>query len=74
MSSTGRSVRRVGITLAVYGVAAALCWASIPGVRRMFLLPTLFVTVAKGGLILGGLIAVVVAWRYPRMGISPETD
>lgn len=66
----GAAVVRVVKVLLVYAVGAAVAWSLIPPIRRTFLLPALFTDVAQGALVLGALVAAVVAWRYPTMGVG----
>lgn len=61
---------RVLKVLAVYAVGAGVGWVAIPPVRRTFLLPPLFEDVARGFLVVGAVVAALVAWRYPAMGVG----
>lgn len=66
----GAALRRAAKVLVAYAVGAALLWSALPAIARTFLLPELFGVLARGALVLGVGIAVVVAWRYPRMGVG----
>lgn len=60
------------MSLAVYLVVGALAWMAVPWVQRTFILPPLFVTVARGALVVGVPLVTALAWRYPAVGSDPE--
>lgn len=69
MSATARgAARRLAVVLLACTVAGAAGWWAVGPIRRVFLLPDLFVPVARGLLFLGLVVVVAAAWRYPEMG------
>lgn len=71
---TRADLSRVLKVLAAYAVLAWLLWALLPAIRRTFLLPELFLGMANGALGVGAVLAGVVAWRYPRMGVGGHEE
>lgn len=63
-----RTLLRVITVLGAYAAGAGLLWLLLPRIRRLFLLPALFHDIARGALLVGALVAVAVAWRYPALG------
>ena len=68
MSGSDGALRRVTVTLAVYGAGAALLLWVLPTIQRLLLLPTLFVLLVKVALALGVPVVCLLAWRYPALG------
>lgn len=67
---TRADLTRVLKVLVAYAVFAWVLWALLPAIRRTFLLPELFMGMAMGALGVGAVLAGVVAWRYPHMGVG----
>jgi hypothetical protein len=65
---------RIVKVLVVYAVAGGLLWTLLPAIRRTFLLPALFGTLARGAILVGALLAAAVAWRYPEAGSGRQVD
>jgi len=55
-----------------YLAFAALAWWAVGPVRRTFLLPELFTTLARGALVLGVLVTGFTAWSYPGIGAGRD--
>ncbi len=64
--------RRIALTLAVYGVGAAILLWMLPAFQRLLLLPALFPVLAKAALALGVPVVCLLAWRYPGVGGGTE--
>ena len=66
---TGSSaVGRIAKVLTIYAVLAAGAWWAVDPVRQTFLLPPLFSRAARGALVLGAVVALLIAWKYPDIG------
>jgi len=68
MSGSGGALRRVAVTLVVYGAAACVLLWALPAFQRLLLLPALFLHLVKVGLALGLPVVCLLAWRYPALG------
>ena len=66
-------IRRVLWVLLAYGVGAAVVLPALDLLQRVLALPPLFGALARGGMILGVPLAIVVAWRYPESGEGTHT-
>lgn len=63
---------RLVVVAGAYALGALVMMAVIEFVRGLLFLPPLFVTLARG-LVLAALpVALLVAWRYPDVGLGPE--
>ena len=56
-----------------YAVGAALLLPALDWLQRVLALPPLFGTLARGGMLLGVPLAIVIAWRYPELGAGKHT-
>lgn len=65
---SGSAVRRVLIVLLFYAAVAWLVLGGAGWLQTALALPRLFDDLLRLGLALGVPIAVVIAWRYPRLG------
>jgi len=73
MSSRVRDrIARILKAVAAYGLVAMTLWLAAEPIRRTFLLPELFTSVARGFVILALPVVVGAAWRYPDMGPGVE--
>lgn len=61
---------RVLKALAAYVLVAGLVWLSLDPIRRVFVLPALFITATRGLILVLLPVTVAVAWRYPSLGDS----
>lgn len=68
-----RTVRLV-VVAGVYALGLLLMVPVIDAVRGLLLLPPLFVTLARILMVAGLPVALLVAWRYPNVGLGPEAD
>jgi hypothetical protein len=59
---------RILKALVAYGIAAMVLWGAVEPIRRTFLLPELFTSVARGFVILVLPVVLGAAWRYPEVG------
>lgn len=66
--------RRLALTLAVYGVGAAILLRLLPAFQRLLLLPALFPILVKGALVAGVPVVCLLAWRYPKLGGGGEGE
>ena len=64
----GGGVRRVGVVLVAYVAGAWLVLGVAGWVGPALALPDLFPRLLMRGLALGLLLALVLAWHYPRIG------
>lgn len=62
------TVRRISIVLVCYLGAALIVMAVLTTLERVLFLPPLFMKLGRGGLALGLLVALILAWRYPDVG------
>ena len=70
---SGGALRRVVLAGLAYGALAGL--AGLPLVElmhRAFLLPSTFLPLARGLLVVVGVVVLLAAWRYPEMGQSSD--
>jgi hypothetical protein len=75
MSEGGSSpLRRVAKALGAYAVLALLIWWVVEPIRRVVLLPELFVVGTRVALVLVAPLVAAVAWRYPELGRPSEPD
>lgn len=58
----------------MYVLVGAGIWLAADPIRRIFVLPALFTTAARGLVLLFLPVALAVAWRYPRLGATPTDD
>jgi len=65
---------RVGKVGAFYVFAAALFLPVLDGFQSLLRLPPMFGTLMRGGLVIGWIVALAVAVRYPEMGDPPSGD
>ena len=66
-------IRRVLWVLLAYAVGAAVVLPGIDWLQRVLALPPQFGTLARGGMLLGVPLAIVIAWRYPELGAGEHT-
>ena len=66
-------IRRVLWVLLAYAVGAAVVLPGIDWLQRVLALPPQFGTLARGGMLLGVPLAIVIAWRYPELGAEEQT-
>ena len=66
-------IRRVLWVLLAYAVGAAVVLPGIDWLQRVLALPPQFGTLARGGMLLGVPLAIVIAWRYPELGPGEHT-
>lgn len=66
-------IRRVLWVLLAYAVGAAVVLPGINWLQRVLALPPQFGTLARGGMLLGIPLAIVIAWRYPELGAGEQT-
>ena len=66
-------IRRVLWVLLAYAVGAAVVLPGIDWLQRVLALPPQFGTLARGGMLLGVPLAIVIAWRYPELGSGEHT-
>ena len=64
----GPALRRAGLVLALYVVAAWFVDDAAGWFRRALALPALFATLLRVGLWAGGPVAALLAWHYPSLG------
>ncbi|MFQ5535933.1 MAG: hypothetical protein ACE5GJ_00650 [Gemmatimonadota bacterium] len=57
-------LRRLGLVLGGYALATALLIPVLNAVQGWLLLPRLFVTLGRGFLLAGAVVAGVLAWTY----------
>jgi hypothetical protein len=75
MSEGGSSpLGRVAQALGAYAVLALLIWWVVEPIRRVVLLPELFVVGTRVALVLVAPLVAAVAWRYPELGRPSEPD
>ena len=75
MSDGGSSrLRRVAMALGAYAVLALLIWWVVEPIRRVVLLPEMFVVGTRVALVLVAPLVAAVAWRYPELGRPSEPD
>ncbi len=66
-------IRRVLWVLLAYAVGVAVALPGIDWLQRVLALPPQFGTLARGGMLLGVPLAIVIAWRYPELGAGEHT-
>ena len=66
-------LRRVLWVTLAYAVGAAILLPALDWLQRVLALPPLFGTLARGGMLLGVPLALLIAWRYPELGASEHT-
>lgn len=72
--TSGSPLRRVAVIVLLY-VAAGWVVLSLGGwLRRVLVLPPLFDTLLRAGLAVGLLVAVALAWSYPRLAGGSESE
>jgi hypothetical protein len=64
----GSGLRRVAKALGAYAVLALLIWWVVEPIRRVVLLPEMFVSGTRVALVLAVPLVAAVAWRYPDLG------
>jgi len=69
-------VRRVAAVLVVYGVGSWVVLAGADWVAGALALPSLFDELLRWGLVVGAVVAMLVAWRFPEIGEgeAPSAD
>ena len=65
-------LRRVAKALGVYAILALLIWWVVEPIRRVVLLPEMFVFGTRVALVLVAPLVAAVAWRYPELGRPSE--
>ena len=70
--SRSTAAGRIAKVLSIYVVLAAGAWWAVDPVRQTFLLPPLFSRAARGALVLGAIVALLMAWKYPEIGPSDD--
>lgn len=70
MSRTARLV----VVAGVYALGALVMVPVVAFVRDLLFLPPLFVTLARAFLVAGLPVALLVAWRYPDVGLGPDGE
>ncbi len=68
----GDAIRRAGITIVVYPVVAWVVFQIAKWFRRVLALPSLFESLLLYGLLGGFLLALALAWHYPKLGHGGE--
>ena len=66
-------IRRVLWVMLAYGVGAAVMLPALDWLQRVLALPPLFGMLARGGMLLGVPLAILIAWRYPELGAGETT-
>jgi len=66
-------IRRVVWVLLAYAVGAAVVLPVLDSLQRVLALPPLFGTLARGCMLLGVPLAILIAWRYPELGGGERT-
>ena len=66
-------IRRVLWVMMAYGVGAAMVLPALDWLQRVLALPPLFGTLARGAMLLGVPLAILIAWRYPELGAGEHT-
>ncbi len=61
-------LRRIAKALGAYAVLALLIWWVVEPIRRVVLLPEMFVVGTRVALALVAPLVAAVAWRYPDLG------
>ena len=69
----GPALRRAGLVLALYIVAAWFVHDAAEWFRRALALPELFETLLRVGLWAGGPAAALLAWHYPSLGADRQS-
>jgi hypothetical protein len=72
--SDGRSspLLRIAKALGAYALLALLLWWVVEPIRRVVLLPEMFVVGTRVALVLAAPLVAAVAWRYPELGRPSE--
>jgi hypothetical protein len=60
------------MALGAYAVLALLIWWVVEPIRRVVLLPEMFVVGTRVALVLVAPLVAAVAWRYPELGRPSE--
>ena len=68
----GAPLYRVTSVLLVYAGAAWVVLGVAGWFRRALALPALFETLLRGGLLMGVVLAALLAWHYPRLGVGSD--
>ncbi len=61
-------IRRVLWVMLAYAVGAAVVLPMLDWLQRVLALPPQFGTLARGGMLLGVPLAILIAWHYPKLG------
>lgn len=67
-------VRRVVAVLVVYAGGAWIVLRLGDWLRRVLMLPPLFDTLLRAGLLVGVVVAAALAWSYPRLAVGDGSD
>ena len=74
MSEAGSSrFGRLAKALGAYAAVVLLVWWVVEPIRRVILLPEMFVVGTRVALVLAAPLVAAVAWRYPELGRPPES-
>ena len=65
--------RRVLWVMLAYCVGAAVVLPMLEWLQRVLALPPLFGTLARGAMLLGVPLAIILAWRYPELAAGKYT-
>ncbi len=66
-------IRRVVWVLLAYAVGAAVVLPVLDSLQRVLALPPLFGMLARGCMLLGVPLAILIVWRYPELGAGERT-
>lgn len=70
----GNALRRALLVLLLYALGAWVVLLLGGWLRRVLALPMLFDELLRAGIYLGALVAVVLAWHYPRLAGGSGDD
>ena len=65
--------RRVLWVMLAYGLGSAVVLPMLEWLQRVLALPPLFGTLARGALLVGVPLAILLAWRYPELAAGEYT-